>query len=284
MFNLNMDNSLAHHIDAIYQNYETLDGVSIAIGTYLFAIQIYCDFSGYSDIAIGSSRLFGFRLMRNFAYPYFSRDIAEFWQRWHISLSSWFRDYVYIPLGGGHVAPTRHVINILITFVISGFWHGANWTFVVWGFINGCYYLPLMVLNRHKQNTDIVAEGTWLPRFGELVAMLQTFILVNIAWVFFRADSLGTAFGMLGIIFTSPFGEIWQTEPSLISIFWYYIHPTYFFTLFILGVEWMQRTKTHGLEISHLPTWVRWLIYYVITFLVWGWGEYSHVPFIYFQF
>jgi len=148
------------NVDYIFSNYDTLYGNVLILGVIFFAFQIYGDFSGYSDIAIGTARLFGFNLMRNFAFPYFSRDIAEFWRKWHISLSTWFRDYLYIPLGGSYVSKLKRIRNIILTFTISGFWHGANWTFVFWGFLNGLYYIPLMLFNKYKNQTRIVAEKT----------------------------------------------------------------------------------------------------------------------------
>ncbi len=167
--------NLARHINHIYANYSDLGGHDLTIGTFFFAIQIYCDFSGYSDIAIGTGRLFGFRLMRNFAFPYFSRDIAEFWRRWHISLSSWFRDYVYIPLGGSRGGKPRRISNIIVTFTVSGLWHGANWTFVVWGLLNGLYYLPLMHAEKQKRHVGTVAEGRLFPSPGDLSRIVATF-------------------------------------------------------------------------------------------------------------
>src|SRR5690606_33557790 len=168
---------------------------------FYFAFQIYCDFSGYSDIAIGTARLFGFNLSRNFAYPYFSRDVGEFWRRWHISLSTWFRDYVYIPLGGNRSSKLKTITNTLIVFGVSGLWHGANWTFVVWGILNGLYLLPLMLINIHKKNTGIVAENSLLPSFKEFIQISLTFVLTLIAWVFFRSENLSSAFSYLSLMF-----------------------------------------------------------------------------------
>ncbi len=186
--------NLAGHVDDIFRGAPDLDGMTLFLGTFFFAVQIYCDFSGYSDIAIGTARLFGFSLMRNFAFPYFSRDIAEFWRRWHISLSTWFRDYVYFPLGGSRVGKPRHIWNLIVTFTVSGFWHGANWTFIIWGFLNAVYYVPLMLVKHHRRNLDTVAEGRLLPSVREALAMLATFGATLIAWVFFRAATVGDAF------------------------------------------------------------------------------------------
>jgi D-alanyl-lipoteichoic acid acyltransferase DltB (MBOAT superfamily) len=173
--------------------------VTLILGAVAFSFQIYGDFSGYSDIALGTAKLFGFELLSNFKFPYFSRDIAEFWRRWHISLSSWFRDYLYIPLGGSKNGKYKAVRNTFIIFLVSGFWHGASWNFIAWGFIHACGFLPLLLLNRNRRyTTDIVAQGKTLPSLKELFQMLSTFSFVTFAWVFFRAETIGDAVGYLG--------------------------------------------------------------------------------------
>lgn len=171
----------AEYANIIFNNYEDYSGSSLLLGAFFFAFQIYGDFSGYSDIAIGISRLFGFDLMKNFAFPYFSRDIAEFWRRWHISLSTWFRDYLYIPLGGSHGGTWMKVRNTFIIFLVSGFWHGANWTFILWGALNALYFLPLLLSNRNRKNLDDIAENGWLPSFKDVIKMGLTFTLVTFA-------------------------------------------------------------------------------------------------------
>jgi D-alanyl-lipoteichoic acid acyltransferase DltB (MBOAT superfamily) len=197
---------LANHI---FSNSSGMDGSMLLLGALFFTFQIYGDFSGYSDIAIGTARLFGFSLMRNFAYPYFSRDIAEFWRRWHISLSTWFRDYLYIPLGGSKGGTWMKVRNTFIIFIVSGFWHGANWTFIVWGALNALYFLPLLLANKNRNHIEIVAQGKILPSIKEFTGMMTTFWLTVLAWIFFRAESLTHAFEYLsGILsptlFTMP--------------------------------------------------------------------------------
>ena len=167
----------AEYANAIFNNYTDFSGSTLVLGAIFFTFQIYCDFSGYSDMAIGMSRLFGFNLMKNFAFPYFSRDIAEFWRRWHISLSTWFRDYLYIPLGGSKGSLLTIVRNTFIIFLVSGFWHGANWTFIIWGFLNALYFLPLLLVKRNRRNLDIVAENRVLPTIKELLSMLTTLFL-----------------------------------------------------------------------------------------------------------
>ncbi|MDC0957853.1 MBOAT family protein, partial [Flavobacteriaceae bacterium] len=178
----------------IFNNSDDMNGSTLVLGAIFFTFQIYGDFSGYSDIAIGTSRLFGFDLKQNFATPYFSRDIAEFWRRWHISLSTWFRDYLYIPLGGSRGGTWIKVRNTFVIFLVSGFWHGANWTFIIWGALNAIYFLPLLLTNNNRKNLGVVAEGKYLPSFRELFAMLTTFLLTVFAWIFFRADNVNHAF------------------------------------------------------------------------------------------
>lgn len=175
----------AEHANAIFNHSDSYGGLTLVLGALFFTLQIYGDFSGYSDIALGTARLFGIELLRNFAFPYFSRDIAEFWRRWHISLSSWFRDYLYVPLGGSKGGTWMRVRNTFIIFLVSGFWHGANWTFIVWGALNAIYFLPLLLLNRNRNNMEIVAQNSVLPSIRELFQMLFTFGLTVIAWIFF---------------------------------------------------------------------------------------------------
>jgi len=170
----------------------------------LFSFQVYGDFSGYSDIAIGTAKLFGIELMSNFKFPNFSRNVAEYWQRWHVSLSTWFRHYVYIPLGGSRVSKLKSVRNIIIIFLVSGFWHGANWTFIVWGAIHAVLYIPVFLMGRNRiyMNT-VVAENKWIPSIKELGQIILTFSLVTFSRVFFRSESISDAFGFLQQIYTN---------------------------------------------------------------------------------
>ncbi len=249
--------------------------VHLLLGAFFFAFQIYGDFSGYSDIAIGTARLFGFTLMKNFAFPYFSRDIAEFWRRWHISLSSWFRDYVYIPLGGSRGSLKIKVRNIFVIFLVSGFWHGANWTFIVWGLVNAIYFMPLMLLKKNRINTNNVAEGKLLPNFVEILQIFITFLLTLIAWIFFRSETLNGAFNYLSIVFSSSLFVFPQIQSILFLLV---------LTIFIL-IEWVQREKNHALELSQfsLPKLVNWSFYSAIIFVILIYGGKQH-DFIYFQF
>ena len=266
----------ATYVNNVFTNYEDQTGITLALGAIFFAFQIYGDFSGYSDIAIGTARLFGINAMRNFAYPYFSRDIAEFWRRWHISLTTWFRDYVYIPLGGSRVSKAKVIRNTFIIFLVSGFWHGANWTFIVWGAFHAVLFLPLILLEKNRKNTGTVAEGKFLPSIKEIFQILLTFLLVVIGWVFFRADSIGQAFAYLGgMVDMSLFSTtIFEVKLALKLIF---------FIFCMLAMEWIQRNKQHGLEISSINKWLRRVIYAFIIFsIVWFMGE--NEEFIYFQF
>jgi len=204
----------ADYANLIFNNYTDYSGSVLVLGAVFFAFQIYGDFSGYSDIAIGTARLFSFNLMQNFAFPYFSRDIAEFWRRWHISLSTWFRDYLYIPLGGSKGGTFNKIKNTFIIFIVSGFWHGANWTFIVWGALNAIYFLPLLLLNKNRQNIDIVAYGKFIPSINDFFKIIITFSLTIFAWIFFRAENLSHALNYIsGIINPTLF-----TYPSILPI------------------------------------------------------------------
>ena len=264
----------AVYVEEIFSNYQIYPGSTLLLGSFFFAFQIYCDFSGYSDIAIGTARLFGFNIMRNFAYPYFSRDIAEFWRRWHISLSTWFRDYVYIPLGGSRGNNFNKIRNVIIIFVVSGFWHGADWTFIIWGLLNGLYFLPLLLLKINRNNIGITAENRLLPTFKETFQMLITFFITLIAWVFFRSDNVGQAFSYISIIFS----ESLFTIPNLKQLIFVPI-----IILFII-IEWFSRKKQHALEISNLPKTIRWSVYLIIGFIVLLSFNNNPNTFIYFQF
>jgi len=266
--------TMAPHVQKIFENAGSLDGLTLLMGAFFFAMQIYCDFSGYSDIAIGTSRLFGFDLSRNFAYPYFSRDIGEFWRRWHISLSSWFRDYVYIPLGGSFVTKYRQMFNIFVTFTVSGLWHGANWTFVIWGALNGLYYFPLMLANKQGQYKDTVAWDRVFPPFREALGIASTFSLTLLAWVFFRASSVGDAGDYIIRAFSTPWMDIDHIQ-------YFKVLP---YGIFPLVVEWYRRTKEHGMDISGVPQLIRWMIYLLMITGIIVFGKFGSQEFIYFQF
>jgi D-alanyl-lipoteichoic acid acyltransferase DltB (MBOAT superfamily) len=192
----------AIYVNEVWKNYNLSDnsGSTLFIAAVLFAIQIYCDFSGYSDIAIGTSKLFGFRLMKNFSYPYFSQDMAEFWRRWHISLTTWFRDYIYFPLGGSRKGVLITVRNTFIIFLVSGFWHGANWTFVIWGILNVFYFMPLLLLKRNRTNLEIAAKDRMFQNIKELFSICVTFLLAAFAFIFFRAKGIGGALSFIRLV------------------------------------------------------------------------------------
>jgi len=267
----------ATYVNQIFANYETFPASTLVLGAVFFSFQIYGDFSGYSDIAIGTSRLFGFSSMRNFSVPYFSRDIAEFWRRWHISLTSWFRDYLYIPLGGNRGTKYKVVRNTFIVFLVCGFWHGANWTFIAWGLINAIYFLPLLLLGKNRKNIDTVAQGKTLPSIKELFQMVITFALATLAWIFFRADSIGQAFAYIGNIFSKSL--ISDPFKSANAIF---ILPL---LLIMIAVEWLQRDKQHGLDFDNrkIPTFLRIFTYYALIAIIMQFGS-SQQSFIYFKF
>ena len=279
--------NLAPIVDVAYSNPADFPGPQLAFATFAFAFQIYCDFSAYSDIAIGTARLFGFDLMRNFAYPYFSQSMAEFWRRWHISLSTWLRDYVYIPLGGSRVdSAIRRAANVMITFLISGLWHGASWNFIVWGGIHGGVVLSekLWTQRISLRVKDMPGGLGWLPHPGVAFRMLLTFTLVCVAWVFFRAQTLSDALYILTQIASDFFkvsayqslGEI--LIPSLIGR-----GVLVVLAVFIL-IEWLQRAYPHPLVMKHTYRPVRWIAYTSIFWITLFWGTWSPGQFVYFQF
>ena len=269
--------TLAHIVDETFTRYAELSGSTLLLGGVFFAFQIYCDFSGYSDIAIGTSRLFGFSLMRNFAFPYFSRDVAEFWRRWHISLTTWFRDYLYIPLGGSRGSRRTTLRNIFIVFIVSGLWHGASWTFVAWGLFNALLFLPLLLAKKNRAHLDTVAGGRVLPAFGDWLRMTATFLLVVVAWVFFRAESIAHAGAYLKRMFSASLFSVPDIVPSHKAIV---LLPL---GLLVVG-EWVQREREHALELHSLPPVWRRLIYVVVFFLIFFLGDFGANRFIYFQF
>ena len=265
----------AEYANTIFNNTSDYSGSTLVVGAIFFTFQIYGDFSGYSDIALGTSRLFGIELIKNFSFPYFSRDIAEFWRRWHISLSTWFRDYLYIPLGGSQGNLWIKIRNTFIIFLVSGFWHGANWTFLAWGFLNALYILPSIIFKTNRKNLDIVAKGRLLPNFKEITSVIITFFLIVLAWVFFRAWNIKHAFLFISKIFTGSLFSI----PT--------IFPLYLIILLIIFIiiEWIGRESNYAIEKTNqsLTTFNKWIFYYVIIFLILFFSG-SEQNFIYFQF
>lgn len=274
----------ASFANSIFNESTNYSGYALFLGAFFFAFQIYGDFSGYSDIAIGTSRLFGFDLMKNFSFPYFSRDIAEFWRRWHISLSTWFRDYVYIPLGGSKGGTWMKVRNTFVIFILSGFWHGANWTFIIWGALNAAYFLPGLLLNRNRLHLDVVAQGRLLPSGRELFSMLITFSLTLFAWIFFRARDVGHAMDYITSMI-GGFAELSSLEQAKIFIL-QEVHGGRMSLIFLfIAVEWIGRDNNYAIERIglHWNTFIRWSVYYFIIILIVLYTGQKQ-QFIYFQF
>ena len=269
----------AEYANQIFNNSADMNGSTLVLGALFFTFQIYGDFSGYSDIAIGTARLFGFDLMRNFAYPYFSRDIAEFWRRWHISLSTWFRDYVYIPLGGSRGGIWMKIRNTFIIFIVSGFWHGANWTFIVWGALNAIYFLPLLLTNNNRNNLEIVAKGKVLPTFKEFVSILLTFGLTVFTWIFFRSENIVQAFSYISGIFSKSLFEIPEFSGMGKAL------TTIILVVIFVLIEWWGRDSQYAIAKIGLG-WkrpLRYAFYYAIIIMIFLLGA-SEQAFIYFQF
>jgi D-alanyl-lipoteichoic acid acyltransferase DltB (MBOAT superfamily) len=255
---------LAPFVNTVYSGVPGESGGALLWATYAFALQIYCDFSGYTDIAIGCARLFGFELMQNFDRPYFATSIPEFWRRWHISLSTWFRDYVYVPLGGSRTGPRRYARNILLVFALSGLWHGANWTFVVWGLLHAAFYLASSRLG-----------GATLGAAGRAVRMALTFNLVCFAWIFFRANSMGDALLAIRAIGTALLAGSIGPPPVLGPFLW---------AALLLAAEWLQGAKPHALQVPAVARPLRWAIYYAMVASILLFANLDYNPFIYFQF
>ena len=266
--------SLGIRVDRIFENYQSMDGSVLLLGLVYFSFQIYCDFSGYSDIAIGTAKLFGIELMSNFKFPYFSRDIGEFWRRWHISLSSWFRDYLYIPLGGSKGGKWMSIKNIFIIFIVSGFWHGANWTFILWGLTHALLYIPLFLIGKNRQyTTNVVAENNWFPSIKELFQMGMTFFSTTIAWVFFRSESIFDSFNYL-ILMVSKFSIPTYERFGIVFVF----------ILVLVVFDWIMR-KNERNPINIQNKYTRWMMYIVLIYLIISYYNIiDTTQFIYFQF
>ena len=269
-----------HFVDHVFSTYQQQPGCVLLMGAVFFAFQIYGDFSGYSDIAIGTAKLFGIRLTANFRTPYFSRNIAEFWRRWHISLTSWFRDYVYIPLGGSRCSKARTIRNTFVIFLLCGLWHGANWTFVVWGAFNALLFLPLILTGRNRRYRDTIAPDRCLPSWEECGRMLLTFALVTLGWIVFRADSVTQAWEYLcGILHWGHF------TPDGDIVVWSQILVQSACILVMLAVEWVDRREEHALNLHGIrPRILRWVIYCLLISAICLFYDNGSAQFIYFQF
>src|SRR3989344_1483950 len=268
--------NLALVVNALYADSHSASGTALLLGTIFFAFQIYADFSAYSEIARGTARLFGFDIMRNFAYPYFSRNIVEFWRNWHISLSGWFRDYVFIPLGGSRVvSKTRYIFNIIVTFSLSGLWHGPNWTFVLWGFLNGIYYVPSIIFPNYFKKYQLGNDKD-VARFRDVPKIILTFIFILLTWVFFRSTSVAQAWQILGKIFSSPFDASILTDLRYLG--------SLGLVAFLVTCEWLSRGREHPLEFGFIPRPARIAVYVAVLAAIFFIGQYEYIPFIYFQF
>lgn len=275
----------AQYSGMVFNHYTDYSGGALLMGAVFFMFEVYGDFSGYSDIALGTARLFGFELLQNFSFPYFSRNISEFWTRWHISLSSWFRDYVYIPLGGGRVSKLKKLRNVFVVFLLSGFWHGASFNRILWGGLHAVFMIPIVFWpNAEHRYKEIVAKGKLFPSLRELFQILSTFLLCTLALIVFRTTSISASIAYLKQIFISVFtgkifiqiAEFWST-----SVGW---TPGLLLIIFIL-TEWLNRTRKYALEdiAKGKPVLLRWMIYFVILLMLFLFANRSR-QFIYFQF
>lgn len=278
---------LALFVNEAYNNVHEYQGISFFIATVFFAFQIYCDFSGYSDIAIGTAKIMGYDLMENFKRPYFSKSVSEFWKRWHISLSTWFRDYLYIPLGGNRMSKPRVYFNLFITFLVSGLWHGANWTFVVWGGLNGLYLLfPLW----YKSTTDKLGIGN--IKFGKRMNVFITFSLICFAWIFFRANTIGDAQYIITHLFSGwdDFIKVFEYRSTIGDKIILLNQPKREFFVALLTIATMeivhmiQRRGSVRVQLFDRPAWVRWTVYIGLVLAIMNLGVANEIPFIYFQF
>jgi D-alanyl-lipoteichoic acid acyltransferase DltB (MBOAT superfamily) len=264
----------AIYVNEIFGKYDQMNSLTLIVGVILFAFQIYGDFSGYSDMAIGISRLFGFDLMNNFKYPYLAKNIAEFWRRWHISLTTWFRDYIYFPLGGSHGSKINQIRNIFIVFLISGLWHGANWTFVFWGFLNALFFIPTIILTTDSKKSIETIVQSHQTNVKMFLSMILTFSITCIGWIFFRSVTITDAFGYLQRIV-----DFDSFSVQYLSIERYSVEPL-ILIIFFIAIEWMNQAYEHPFigKFVWLKTWI--VILFILLF-----GVYSNaLDFIYFQF
>jgi alginate O-acetyltransferase complex protein AlgI len=268
---------LAEYVNLVYNNTADYGGTHYIIATVFFAFQIYCDFSGYSDIAIGSASIMGFDLMRNFKRPYLAHNIREFWQRWHISLSTWFRDYLYIPLGGSRVVKWRWYYNLFITFLISGLWHGANWTFIIWGALHGFYMVSAIWTAgiRGKINTALFGKNTGLYNVAQIIV---TVFLAWFAWIFFRANNIGDAFMIIRNIFTS------SSEPINLFLFKSDLYISIVLIIILIIIEILEERVQLYEKLKSFVRPVKWILLILIILSIVVLGKWESIDFLYFQF
>lgn len=265
----------AEFANNIFNNASSYSGSTLVLGAVFFSFQIYCDFSGYSDMALGTARLLGFDLIRNFNFPYFADSVSEFWRRWHISLSSWLRDYLYLPLGGSRFGTFQTIKNTFIVFGISGLWHGANWTYVVWGLLNAVYLVPSILLGNEKKVIETLGNPLFL-KMKYTFKVLMTFSLVTISWIFFRADSLTKAFQYIGNMFSISLFQMPRVFPKIVILL----------LIFFIIIEFLGRHQPYALAQigSKIPRFMRWLFYSFLIFLIGMYMQTEKITFIYFQF
>lgn len=272
---------LSPFVDAVYMKPFQFEGFPLILATVFFAIQIYCDFSGYSDMAIGSARIMGFDLMKNFDRPYFSKSISEFWKRWHISLSTWFRDYLYISMGGNRKGEARTAMNLLITFVISGLWHGANWTYVVWGGLNGLF----LVIENYLRKFKILPKGQPTTLLGKAFGVIITFCLINLTWIFFRANSISEAYYIITHLFTNFSESFTKSNFTRIKLGKYDVAVICSMVAILFIIEFLQRKHSLQNLVAKQPIMLRRAIYVGLVVLILFFGMFDrNAQFIYFQF
>ncbi len=277
-------------VNKVFNHPTQFEGLPLVVATVFFAIQIFCDFSGYSDIAIGSAKVLGFDLMENFKRPYYSKSISEFWKRWHISLSTWFRDYLYIPLGGNRVVKWRWYYNLFITFLISGLWHGANWTFVFWGGLNGLYLIVEIVTAGWRKSIVSFLKIDRSPIFYKCLRVGITFFLTCFAWIFFRANNLSDAFHIIGNIFSdsssylNPEGFIHMVKTKKLGLDYYNFNVAIIAIAFMEIIHLSQRKGSLRVSIRRWKPFMRWVAYLGIVQAIVLFGYFSEQQFIYFQF
>jgi alginate O-acetyltransferase complex protein AlgI len=276
---------LAVVVDTVYNNPQQYNSLSLIVATIFFTFQIYCDFSGYSDMAIGAARIMGFKLMTNFDKPYQSKSIHEFWKRWHISLSSWFKDYLYITLGGNRVTIPRWYLNLFIVFIISGLWHGANWTFVIWGALHGFYLIFALITQSFREKFNCQFRLNKIP----CIPVITTFILVAFAWIFFRAKDTSTAIYISKQIFTG-IPDLIRQFINRQSVFEYIglskkdLVLSVLLIIFLEVVHYIQKRKSISQIFTNKPAYIRWAVYYGIVLIIYYFGIFENRQFIYFQF
>ncbi|MGM0499181.1 MAG: MBOAT family O-acyltransferase [Bacillota bacterium] len=280
---------LALYVNGVYNNLDGLEGMTLILATVFFAFQIYCDFSGYSSIAIGAARVMGFDLMTNFKRPYYAKSIPEFWRRWHISLSTWFKDYLYIPLGGNRVKKGRYYFNLFVTFLVSGLWHGAAWTFVIWGGLHGLYQIISISTVKIRKNIKSMIGINKLPLLNKWWQVLVTFSLVNFGWIFFRANSLADAVYVVNNLFSSLGTQLSSWENFRAAVIGYGLNQSELIIaisviIIMESVHLMQRKVSVREFLNQKPLVFRWAAYYALIILILALGVYGETEFIYFQF